>query len=45
MAKKTHYGPDLSPLGPDSGRKFFFQLKIWLFQSLDIIMYNIRKNL
>ena len=35
MNKKTHFWPDLGPLGPNSGPNFFS--KIWLCQSLDIM--------
>ena len=49
--QKPHFGPDLGSLRPNSGRQFFFFSKIWLCQSLDImvsyyafIMYNIRKT-
>ena len=37
IGKKPHFGPDLGPLGPNSGRQFFFS-KIWLRQSLDTIV-------
>ena len=32
--EKPHFGPELGPLGPNSGRQFFFQLR----QSLDIMV-------
>ena len=35
--KKPHFGPDLGPLGPNSGRQTFFS-KIWLRQSLDVVV-------
>ena len=35
--KKLHFGPDLGPLSPNSGRQFFFS-KIWLCQPLDIMI-------
>ena len=34
--EKPHFGPDLGPLGPNSGRQFFLK-KIWLYQSPDIM--------
>ena len=37
MAKKTSFEPDFDPFGPISGRQFFFS-KIWLCQSLDIMV-------
>ena len=36
--EKPHFGPDLGPLEPNSGCKFFFSSKIWLRQSLDIMV-------
>ena len=36
-AKKTHFGPDLGPLGPTLGLEIFFW-KIGLRQSLDIMV-------
>ena len=39
MVKKTHFGPDLGPLGPNLGHNFFF--KIWLCQSLgNMVSYH-----
>ena len=40
MAKKTRFGPDFGPFFPNSGCqiKFFFSSKIWLSQSLDIMV-------
>ena len=35
--EKPCLGPDLGTLGPNSGHQFFF-LKIWLRQSLDIMV-------
>ena len=35
--KKPHFGPELGPLNPNSGRQFFFS-KIWLRQSLNIMV-------
>ena len=35
--EKPRFGPDLGMFGPNSGRQFFF-LKIWLRQSLDIMV-------
>ena len=35
--EKPRFGPDLGTFGPNSGRQFFF-LKIWLRQSLDIMV-------
>ena len=35
--EKPCFGPDLGTLGPNSGHQFFF-LKIWLCQSLDIMV-------
>ena len=32
--RKSNFGPDLGPLGPNSGRQNFVS-KIWLHQSLD----------
>ena len=47
MAKKSSFGPDFGPFGPNSGFRFFFS-KILPSQSLDIRsaipMYNIRKK-
>ena len=34
--EKPHFGPDLGPLGPNSGHQKFFS-NIWLGQSLDIM--------
>ena len=34
--EKPHFGPDISPLGPNAGRQKFFP-KIWFCQSLDIM--------
>ena len=34
--RKPHFGPDLGPLGANSGRQILFQ-KIWLHHSLDIM--------
>ena len=37
-SEKPHFGPDLGPLGPNSGRQIlFFFSKIWLRKSLDIM--------
>ena len=33
---KSHFGPNLGPLSPNSGHQTFFS-KIWLCQSLDIV--------
>ena len=42
--EKPNFWPNLGPLGPNSGRQFFFFFsKIWL-RWLAIITYNIRKN-
>ena len=39
IGEKSHFGPDLGPLGLNSGRNFF--IKISLYQSLDIMVsYN-----
>ena len=35
--KKTSFGFDFDPFGPNSGHQFFFS-KIWLRQSLDIMV-------
>ena len=35
--KKPHFGPTLAPLGLNLGSQFFFA-KIWLRQSLDIMV-------
>ena len=38
--EKPHFGPDLRPLGPNSGHQFFFFFffrKIWLSQSIDFM--------
>ena len=35
--KKPHFGPDLVPFNPSSGRQFFSQ-KIWLRHSVDIMV-------
>ena len=35
--EKTHFVPDLGPLGPNSSRHFFSS-KIWLCWSLDIMV-------
>ena len=35
--EKPHFGHNLGPLGPNSGRQIFFS-NIWLRQSLDIIV-------
>ena len=37
MAKNFIFGPDSGPLDPNSSHKFFFS-KIWLCQSLDIMV-------
>ena len=48
MAKKSSFGPDFGPFGPNSGFRFYFFSKILPSQSLDIrsaiTMYNIRKK-
>ena len=36
--EKPYFGPDLGLLGQNSGRHFFFLSKIWLRQSLYIIV-------
>ena len=36
--EKSHFGPDLGPLGPNSAAIFSFLIKIWLRQSLDIMV-------
>ena len=37
--EKHHFGPNLHPLGPNSGPHFFFFFsKMWLRQSLDIMI-------
>ena len=36
--EKPHFGPELRPLGPNSGHQFFFLFrKIWLSQSIDFM--------
>ena len=35
--EKPHFGPNLGPLGLNSGHQFFFS-KIWLHHSLDAIV-------
>ena len=37
IGKKPHFGLDLGLLGPNSDQQFFLK-KIWLHQSLDIIV-------
>ena len=36
--KKSSFGPDFGLFGPNSSYQFFFFSRIWLFQSLDIIV-------
>ena len=37
--EKPNFGPDLGQLGPNSDRQFFFFFsKLWLRQSLDIMV-------
>ena len=36
--EKPHFGPDLGLLAPNSYRQIFFFWKIWLCQSLDIMV-------
>ena len=38
--KKPYFGSDLGLLGPNSGRRCFFFSKIWLRQSIDIMVNN-----
>ena len=38
MAKKTHFGPDLGPLGQNLSRQFFFFFLMRLRQSLDVMV-------
>ena len=35
--EKPHFGPELGPLNPNSGRQIFFS-KMWLCQSLNILV-------
>ena len=36
--KKPSFGPDFGPFGPNAGCYIFFSSKIWLRQSLDVMV-------
>ena len=38
--KKSSFGPDFGPFGPNSGHKFFFS-KIWLCQLAIMVSYHV----